>query len=282
MEAKKIIAFMAGYDSRNPMPFDALVEASGLQPATLQMMLDQMFNSIPTLINRAEHTKGGKTQVVYWPTGIKPQDGIFKWTNNSLSYLFKSPANTQPPRRSEQPRKAPEQPHQQENVMPREGKSRARVMLEYLAEHGQATNAKLIEISGATSVKPFIKNRINQGLIIKDGLIYRLADGVTPELLLEDRRLTNLPPPVIKPEKQQEQNHLQESNVLEFKRAEEVQQVTPQDLPERGMTTHDVCVDADGQLVIQLPGKVRMVFPAPDTKRIKAYLAAIDLEALCA
>jgi len=166
--------------------------------------------------------------------------------------------------------------------MPREGKSRARVMLEYLAEHGQATNAKLIEISGATSVKPFIKNRINQGLIIKDGLIYRLADGVTPELLLEDRRLTNLPPPVIKPEKQQEQNHLQESNVLEFKRAEEVQQVTPQDLPERGMTTHDVCVDADGQLVIQLPGKVRMVFPAPDTKRIKAYLAAIDLEALCA
>ena len=283
MDVKKIVALMAGHDSRNPMPFDALVEISGLQPATLQMMLEQMFSTVPAPINRAEITRNGVSQFYYWPTGVV----------NTVDFSISKNRPYFPPYRSNEsvPEKKPVQP-QEETAMPEE-KSRARIMLEYLADHGSATDKELCEStgSGAESVKAYLIGPIKRGHVIVEkmgphrraGNMYRVAPGVSREELFADARKKNVPPHKhAEAAVQRQEQPEQQFNVVEFKRSEPAQEVTHEDLPERGMTTRDVCVDADGQLVIQLPGKVRMVFPAPDTKRIKAYLAAIDLEALCA
>lgn len=290
MGAKKIIAMMAGHDSKNPMSFEALVAESGLMPATLQMMLDQMFSTIPAQINRAEITRNGVSQFYYWPTGVV----------NAVDFSISKNRPYFPPyRRSENaPEQKAEQPQQEISMQPTEEKSRARIMLEYLADHGRATGKELCVSTGTESVKPYLIGPIKRGHVLveklgpqrRDGNVYRVAPGVSREELLADGRRKNIPPhkhseavsQIHATPEQHLQQPEQQSNVVEFKRTEAAQEVTEQDLPERGMTTHDVCVDADGQLVIQLPGKVRMVFPAPDTKRIKAYLDAIDLEALCA
>lgn len=66
----KILAMLAKSSSQKPMPFADLVNASGLLPATLEMVLEQMAHSVPASINCARVTKDGTTQMVYWPTGV--------------------------------------------------------------------------------------------------------------------------------------------------------------------------------------------------------------------
>jgi hypothetical protein len=70
MTHDKILAMLAGHDAQHPMAFDDLVKKSGLLPATLNMILLDMYNSISKPINYATITKKGKTQTVYWPTGV--------------------------------------------------------------------------------------------------------------------------------------------------------------------------------------------------------------------
>lgn len=67
---QKILATLAGASSQKPMAFDDLVKASGLLPATLNMVLVQMAHAVPATINCASITKAGKTQMLYWPTGV--------------------------------------------------------------------------------------------------------------------------------------------------------------------------------------------------------------------
>ena len=285
MGAKKIIAMMAGHDSKNPMSFEALVAESGLMPATLQMMLDQMFSTIPAQINRAEITRNGVSQFYYWPTGVV----------NAVDFSISKNRPYFPPfRRSEKAQELKAEQHQQETAMPAPEKSRARIMLEYLADHGHATGKELCVSTGTESVKPYLIGPIKRGHIlveklgpqIRDGNVYRVAPGISRDELLADGRKKNIPP-----HKQAEAvaqfsatpaQHTQQSesqtNVVEFKRAEAAPQ---EEEPAREYTSQDVFLDAAGQLNIRLPGKVRMVFPVPDTKRIKAFLSAVDLEALC-
>ena len=70
MTHQKILAMLAGHDAQNPMAFGDLVKKSGLLPATLNNVLQQMFNSVPASVNCAQVTKRGITQMVYWPTGV--------------------------------------------------------------------------------------------------------------------------------------------------------------------------------------------------------------------
>jgi len=67
---EKILALLAGHDSKKPMSFDDLAEKTGLLYATLEMVLEQMHHQVPAPINCAQITRGGKTQMVYWPTGM--------------------------------------------------------------------------------------------------------------------------------------------------------------------------------------------------------------------
>lgn len=65
----QILALLKGHDAQHPLCFDALVQKSGLEEDTLKMVLQQLFDSQPRPINCAQITKGGKTYMVYWPTG---------------------------------------------------------------------------------------------------------------------------------------------------------------------------------------------------------------------
>lgn len=69
MSQQKILALMKECSSAKPMPFDELVEKSGLLPDTLRMVLDQMQQSRPATVNSCLISKDGKTRTVYWPTG---------------------------------------------------------------------------------------------------------------------------------------------------------------------------------------------------------------------
>ncbi len=70
MTHQKILTLLEGSSSSNPMPFGELCMKSGLFPDNLKTVLEQMFNTVPAPINRATLTRGGKTQEVYWPTGM--------------------------------------------------------------------------------------------------------------------------------------------------------------------------------------------------------------------
>ncbi|HAF44694.1 MAG TPA: hypothetical protein DCK83_07080 [Gallionellaceae bacterium] len=79
---QKILAMLAGCDSQKPMPFDTLVEKTGLLPETLSLVLDQMQHSLPATINSCAITKGGSKQTVYWPTGAVGNPLSFHQINN--------------------------------------------------------------------------------------------------------------------------------------------------------------------------------------------------------
>jgi hypothetical protein len=70
MTHRKILDMLAGHDAQHPLAFDDLIKASGLLPGTLNMILLQMYDCTPRPINYATITKKGKTQTVYWPTGV--------------------------------------------------------------------------------------------------------------------------------------------------------------------------------------------------------------------
>lgn len=70
MTHQKILSMLNGYSSQKPMPFDVLVQKSGLLPDTLRMVLDQMQHTVPATINSAIITKGGVAKTVCWPTGV--------------------------------------------------------------------------------------------------------------------------------------------------------------------------------------------------------------------
>ncbi|MEW5905129.1 MAG: hypothetical protein AB1722_12400 [Pseudomonadota bacterium] len=67
---QQIIDQLKGCSSTNPMPFEQLLDKTGLQADTLHMVLHQMQHSVPASINSASVTKQGKTQLLIWPTGV--------------------------------------------------------------------------------------------------------------------------------------------------------------------------------------------------------------------
>lgn len=280
-----ILGLLAGHDSKNPLPFDDLVKASGLFPATLEMVLNQMFETVPHPVNCAQITRAGKTQMVYWPTGVVApaislgRQAIDQKKRPTFPKVEPAPRQQQPIQEEPMPQAEPT-------------KSRARVLLEYLADHRSADGATLCQVAGIESISSYLGGHFKRGLILVSddyikgrGKTYTVAEGVTREQLLADGRKKNLPPHEQKAAKA-EAPAAPASNVHEFKPTNSPRppagegQGVREELG-RQYTAHHVFVDATGQLVIQQTGMVRMVFPAPDTLRIQKLLLAIDLESLC-
>lgn len=278
MPAEWIKQHLAGSDPQHAIARTEMIRESGLTEGALDDALERLYNQ--GIVNRVHILREGLHQVYYWLTGA---------TLKTVPWQTRLPGSSTTPRRAPQRLASASKEQAMPQDPPAAGKSRGRLMLEYLAEHGRATGKQLCIASGAESVTSYLSGPIKRGHVLvsesgdnRHGKTYQVAPGVTREVLLADARCKNIPPHKLA--EMAEQRHeppAPQSNVVEFKR-ETAQAAVQQELPERGMTAHDICVDPDGQLVIQLPGKVRMVFPAPDTKRIKAYLAAIDLESLCA
>jgi len=312
MTADKILALLAGHDSKKPMSFDDLAEKSGLLYATLEMVLEQMHHQVPAPINCAQITRGGKTQWVYWPTGVvekAERQPIIIGSGKPPPIRQAHPASivTAPPRIhcpdtskaiNRMSQKAIN--HMEQNDMEQQPlKSRGAAMLELLAEKREATYQQLLDISGAKVVDPFIKGNLKRGLVIRDGRNYRVAEGVTAEMLLADTRKQNLPPTRKQPEAEPAKAPpivFNEPKVQFVSDAEfiptKLPEFIPMNFPEylrmddpeapSQCAVSQIFIDDSGQIILNIFGQTSITLAAADVLRIKRLLAAVDLESLAA
>jgi len=163
-------------------------------------------------------------------------------------------------------------------------------MLELLAEKREATYQQLLDVSGAQVVDAFIKGKLKRGLVIRDGRNYRVAEGVTAEMLLADTRKKNLPPTRKQPEAESAA-----APPVEVKNNFEVQGVSdtefiPMDFPKylrmedpetpSQSAVSQMFIDDSGQIILDIFGQPSITLAAADALRIKRLLAAVDLETL--
>lgn len=346
MTTENILALLAGRDSKNPMGFDELLAASGMDSAMLISELEHICHQIPAPINCAQITRAGKSQMVYWPTGIVEKA---EWQHITINPRKLPPSGSlaRPPRtqhaKPTEPianRMAEQAIQKVEETMQKQTESRQPVTLKHVLElvigrpgiKREEILQCLVYSDGSNNqqVRKIIVNATQNGRISVDD-----EDRLHPGPMISASLQRRQPKPP-KPEKTQkpvgkvvpykesgqplppftEQNAgptqnaeapsqpaaqepaqncaeksaeppvSESSNVHEFKRRDAANTDKPvsdtdKSEPDRYYTAHQVFVDATGQLIIQQPGMVRMVFPAPDTRRIQKLLLAIDLESLC-
>ncbi|ARO88145.1 hypothetical protein EBAPG3_010365 [Nitrosospira lacus] len=176
-----ILGCLNGRSAQLPMSFGELTEKTGIPALPLMEVLQDLFDA--RAINRATITRDCLTYVVVWPTGMPAKMSFKQFTINPKKLIS---AEYKPTAQADN-----SIPQSEEHIM-EPVKNKAQVILELLAERGKATGRELIAASHASSVRPFIKNHIDLGLIVVDGdysnKIYSLAPGVTREELLSDRR----------------------------------------------------------------------------------------------
>lgn len=105
--------------------------------------------------------------------------------------------------------KAPVQGAKKENTVNEEQnvkgeKSKARLMLEHLAEHRQASNLDLMLVANTPSVKPFLKGYLERGEILQEkngrDIFYRVADGFVTDIWFAEKKRPAKPAAQAKPE----------------------------------------------------------------------------------
>ncbi|HSH71571.1 MAG TPA: hypothetical protein VK974_00815 [Methylophilaceae bacterium] len=65
-----ILQLLNGATSQQPMALNEVVLKSGLVEVTVKGILQNMYHSLPSIVNRAEITRAGIKDFYYWPTGI--------------------------------------------------------------------------------------------------------------------------------------------------------------------------------------------------------------------
>lgn len=129
---EQLLEILKNATAQKPISFDELLQKSNANKATVQSVLDAMYNKIPYLVNRAVVTRSGIESVVYWPTGH-----IEKATRQHI-VINKSYAPTQqpfsgsknnPPRRSERPTPPPVVIEKKEEIMQEEATTKSIVDL---------------------------------------------------------------------------------------------------------------------------------------------------------
>ena len=277
-----ILDMLKGCDSRKPMPLDTLLTKCGIDHDQLLDLLDVMFQTIPAQINCAEITRGGKTQKVYWPTGVIEAPMTGHAGREFLRQNWKINRTA-----AEGAIKAAKPAQLTKETPPMDTpKTKTSIILEMLADRQKVSARELCIAAETQSVAPFVKVHMKRGQILRTeetvaGSIlayYSIAPGETLATLQTDHRKHNIPPHL---QKLQPLEKPAASNVHELKRPE-----TPKPANEPKIldviVSQQIYVDTDGQLTILLPGAGRVVFPAIDTRNIKHYLTAVDLDALTA
>jgi len=180
MNADKILSLLSGSDYKNPIPLRVLREKACMAMEPLLELIEEMYAA--RSINKCIVSKHGVTQIMVWPTGV-PEKVSFK----QFSISPPAPLRTDniSPGLNAPTTKEPETRHMEQ-------KSKSRIILETISERGSVSGKDLIRISGANTIKPFIRNHVDRGLIVITGGVanktYALAPGVTPEMLLADGR----------------------------------------------------------------------------------------------
>ena len=91
---EQILSLMTKSHAQAPMQFNSLLDISGLQPDTLNMVLDQMYDA--RKINQAKVTRAGIEQREVWPVAIVNKANPYR------SGVATAPV-IPPPRRNEAP-----------------------------------------------------------------------------------------------------------------------------------------------------------------------------------
>lgn len=181
-DQETILAALKGRSAQSPMTVGELATKSGLPASELELILDRLYDI--RAINRCTLTYSGCTTKVVWPTGVVEKIAFGTFAINPRKPVA---AEFKPAAKADK-----STPQKQEQIIMKPEKSRARIMLEIIAEKGVATLKELTEAAGTTSVTPFIKGPVGRGEIIVEGehgaKLCRLAPGVTAENLLSGGR----------------------------------------------------------------------------------------------
>jgi hypothetical protein len=317
MAAEKILAMLAGHDSKKPVAFDALVESCGLESATLQMVLDRMFKSIPASVNCCEITRGGKTQMYYWPTCVIEKAARQDIVINPRK-LPPSGHLTKPPMADKAIKSMEKSQMKKPDTKDRRSASINDVLDIITATPGirrEDVMLRLVDSDGANKdrVATCISNAIYNKKIRKDDVngLWPVVVKNAPESGLASAQSESSEKPseqMKKPEgmeisdskrsddegskgmeKPEESAAQPSSNNVD---REAYIPLRPLRIPvsfnflakhtaEREYGKRDVYIDADGRFTILLNGQVRVVFPPKDTASIKRLFEATDLESLC-
>lgn len=167
MSHQLILEHIKGATSQDPVTLDHLVEATKLLPDALNALLDQMYCSIPSMINKVKRIKDGRTEILVWPTGVVEP---LTFNNRNSSQI----------KRQERPPRVPvstTSPAAQSVKAP-DKRPKSAIIMEYLRKHGSASSKELLEVIGGSAIKAFIYGQLNRGEVIQeriDGRVfYRL------------------------------------------------------------------------------------------------------------
>lgn len=178
---------LEGASSQKPMSFNLLIGKSGLMPATLNMILDNLYAS--HVINQAIVTRGGVAQREVWPTGVTT---VITYFDNKHRF-----PPTPPPRRDENKPKKLEvnmnsdlQGLDAADITPvdtllaqaAEQKPRALRILEYIESHPGCTLPQIQKVTNIKAPRAYINNHIkNKKLLMTVNYgahnTYKIADG---------------------------------------------------------------------------------------------------------
>jgi hypothetical protein len=193
-EVEKVLSVIKNATSSDPVGFDTLEKLTFSTGIRLEALMDDLYQSRPPVINRAQVTRDGKSQMVYWATGmIPPAISLGRQVINpkkrpEFPERVVKPSQHVTPATIQQPKELPIMSKSEEPT-----KSKVRLMLELLAEKGSATARELSYYSKSNSgVLPYLKTYMSRGLITaaqefdgRAGKRFFLADGVTLDDLLD-------------------------------------------------------------------------------------------------
>lgn len=176
--SQQILDLLNGSSSQKPMPFNVLVDKSGLLPKTLNMILDSMYAQHS--INQALVTRNGVQQREVWPTGviekavrqdivinpnkrppIKPYRRDESSTRTSLPAIPVRNFDIEKPQINAVVESEKTMNEKPENTTPK-----SLLILEYIEAHPGCSSLEITKAVGIGSVNAYIKFHIKRGNVL--------------------------------------------------------------------------------------------------------------------
>ncbi len=193
-----ILQHLKGATSQDPVTLEQLVEKTGLLPDTINMILDQMSNVVPAVINKVKVIKNGQTKIVVWPTGaIQPP----VWRDFRVAA-----SKTPPPKRVEtNPHHQPKEPAMDDTMKAAPARAsagdakppRSLQILRYIEHHPGCSTYEVQKALKITAPVCYLKPYIAAGYVVstqnkiegrRPSNSIRLAPGITADELYKIRR----------------------------------------------------------------------------------------------
>lgn len=180
--SQQILDLLKGSSSQKPMPFNVLVDKSGLLPKTLNMILDSMYAQHS--INQALVTRNGMQQREVWPTGViekavrqdivinpnkTPPSGLLtrpyrRDESNFRTSLAAIPDSDAEVEKTQQPIAIESEKtmnEKTENTTPK-----SLLILEYIEAYPGCSSLEITKEVGVQSVNAYIKFHIKRGNVL--------------------------------------------------------------------------------------------------------------------